>query len=88
VTWRPAPIAGQAGARRGRACAHAAHRERASTAGRAVSGRRGADGASDPSESYQQINNFYTATVYQKGSEVVRMQQTLLGREGFPCRHR
>jgi len=34
-------------------------------------------------ESYQQINNFYTATVYQKGSEVVRMQQTLLGRDGF-----
>ncbi|MBK5913548.1 aminopeptidase N [Rhodocyclus purpureus] len=35
-----------------------------------------------PSE-YQEINNFYTATVYQKGAEVVRMLQTLLGREGF-----
>jgi aminopeptidase N len=34
-------------------------------------------------ESYQQIGNFYTATVYQKGSEVVRMQQTLLGRDGL-----
>ncbi len=34
-------------------------------------------------ESYQEIGNFYTATVYQKGAEVVRMQQTLLGREGF-----
>ena len=34
-------------------------------------------------ESYQQINNFYTATVYQKGSEVVRMQHTLLGRDAF-----
>ena len=34
-------------------------------------------------ESYQEIGNFYTATVYQKGAEVIRMQQTLLGREGF-----
>ncbi len=34
-------------------------------------------------ESYQEIGNFYTATVYQKGSEVVRMQRTLLGRDGF-----
>ena len=34
-------------------------------------------------ESYQEIGNFYTATVYQKGSEVIRMQQTLLGRDGF-----
>ncbi len=34
-------------------------------------------------ESYQEIGNFYTATVYQKGSEVVRMQQTLLGRDGM-----
>jgi aminopeptidase N len=32
---------------------------------------------------YIEINNFYTATVYQKGAEVVRMLQTLLGREGF-----
>ncbi|MGY6553768.1 MAG: aminopeptidase N [Wenzhouxiangella sp.] len=34
-------------------------------------------------ERYVEINNFYTATVYEKGSEVVRMYQTLLGREGF-----
>lgn len=34
-------------------------------------------------ESYVEINNFYTATVYEKGAEVVRMYQTLLGREGF-----
>ncbi|GAB3629366.1 Aminopeptidase N [Pandoraea terrae] len=34
-------------------------------------------------ESYLEINNFYTVTVYEKGAEVVRMYQTLLGREGF-----
>ncbi|MGQ7933693.1 aminopeptidase N [Paraburkholderia sp. D1E] len=34
-------------------------------------------------ESYVQINNFYTATVYRKGAEVVRMYQTLFGRDGF-----
>jgi aminopeptidase N len=34
-------------------------------------------------DSYMQINNFYTATVYEKGSEVVRMMQTLVGRDGF-----
>jgi aminopeptidase N len=33
--------------------------------------------------SYQEINNFYTATVYEKGAEVIRMQQTLLGKAGF-----
>ncbi|MHB1216045.1 MAG: aminopeptidase N [Thiobacillus sp.] len=33
--------------------------------------------------SYAEINNFYTATVYQKGAEVVRMIHTLLGRAGF-----
>ncbi len=33
--------------------------------------------------SYQEINNFYTATVYNKGAEVVRMMHTLLGREDF-----
>ena len=32
---------------------------------------------------YIEINNFYTTTVYNKGAEVVRMIQTLLGREGF-----
>ncbi len=34
-------------------------------------------------DSYEEINNFYTATVYEKGAEVVRMYQTLLGRDGF-----
>ncbi|MFV9473068.1 aminopeptidase N [Advenella sp. RU8] len=34
-------------------------------------------------ESYQEIGNFYTATVYEKGAEVIRMQHTLLGEEGF-----
>lgn len=34
-------------------------------------------------ESYQEINNFYTATVYNKGAEVIRMQHTLLGKDGF-----
>ena len=32
---------------------------------------------------YQEIRNFYTATVYEKGAEVIRMLQTLIGREGF-----
>ena len=32
---------------------------------------------------YIEINNFYTATVYEKGAEVVRMLQTLLGRDAF-----
>ncbi|MEC5216971.1 aminopeptidase N [Actimicrobium sp. GrIS 1.19] len=34
-------------------------------------------------DSYLEINNFYTVTIYEKGSEVVRMYQTLLGRDGF-----
>ncbi|MDE2395047.1 MAG: aminopeptidase N [Burkholderiales bacterium] len=34
-------------------------------------------------ESYAAIDNFYTATVYEKGAEVVRMMQTLVGRDGF-----
>ncbi len=32
---------------------------------------------------YQAIDNFYTATVYDKGAEVVRMIQTLVGIKGF-----
>ncbi len=32
---------------------------------------------------YHEINNFYTATVYEKGAEVVRMLQTLLGAGNF-----
>ena len=34
-------------------------------------------------ESYEEINNFYTTTVYEKGAEVIRMLQTLLGKDGF-----
>ncbi len=34
-------------------------------------------------DSYIEMNNFYTVTVYNKGAEVIRMIQTLLGREGF-----
>ena len=34
-------------------------------------------------ESYMEINNFYTLTVYEKGSEVVRMYHSLLGPETF-----
>ncbi|ETD82361.1 aminopeptidase N [Rhodobacter capsulatus] len=32
---------------------------------------------------YKEINNFYTATVYEKGAEVVGMLATLLGPEGY-----
>ncbi len=34
-------------------------------------------------ESFVEINNFYTLTVYNKGAEVIRMIHTLLGEEGF-----
>jgi len=34
-------------------------------------------------QSYIEINNFYTVTVYEKGAEVVRLYHTLLGAEGF-----
>ncbi len=34
-------------------------------------------------ESYVEINNFYTLTVYEKGAEVVRMIYNLLGKETF-----
>jgi len=34
-------------------------------------------------DSYIEINNFYTVTIYEKGAEVVRMMQTLTSREGF-----
>ncbi len=34
-------------------------------------------------DSYVEINNFYTVTIYEKGAEVVRMQHNLVGREGF-----
>lgn len=34
-------------------------------------------------EAYIEINNFYTLTVYEKGAEIVRMLQTLLGQDSF-----
>lgn len=34
-------------------------------------------------DSYIEINNFYTMTVYEKGAEVVRMMHRLLGSDGF-----
>jgi aminopeptidase N len=33
--------------------------------------------------SYREINNFYTATVYEKGAEIIRMLRTLIGSEAF-----
>ena len=38
-------------------------------------------------ETYKEINNFYTSTVYEKGAEVVRMVQTLIGPRKIPRRH-
>ncbi len=34
-------------------------------------------------DSYQEISNFYTATVYNKGAEVIRMMRTMVGPERF-----
>ncbi|PFH35329.1 putative aminopeptidase n [Besnoitia besnoiti] len=34
-------------------------------------------------DSYQSVDNLYTTTVYEKGAEVVRMYQTILGEQGF-----
>jgi aminopeptidase N len=34
-------------------------------------------------DEYREINNFYTATVYEKGAEVIRMLHTLLGAASF-----
>jgi len=34
-------------------------------------------------ESYIEISNFYTATVYNKGAEVIRMLKSILGADGF-----
>ncbi|MEA1918733.1 MAG: aminopeptidase N, partial [Campylobacterota bacterium] len=44
-----------------------------------------ASGTSHPikPEKYMEINNFYTATVYEKGAEVIRMIYTMLGAERF-----
>src|SRR5690606_34169719 len=35
-----------------------------------------------PSEAFN-ISNFYTATIYEKGAELIRMIETLIGREAF-----
>lgn len=34
-------------------------------------------------ESYIKMDNFYTVTVYEKGAEIIRVYETLLGKEGF-----
>eukprot|EP01083_Nonionella_stella_P063413 164778_1 len=34
-------------------------------------------------DEYMEINNFYTVTVYEKGAEIVRMMETIIGREKF-----
>jgi aminopeptidase N len=34
-------------------------------------------------DSYSEINNFYTATIYEKGAEIIRMYRTLVGPEAF-----
>ena len=34
-------------------------------------------------DSYEEMSNFYTSTVYEKGAEVIRMYHTLLGAQGF-----
>ncbi len=34
-------------------------------------------------DSYISMDNFYTATVYNKGAEIIRMYHTLLGKDGF-----
>ncbi len=34
-------------------------------------------------DSYQEINNFYTVTIYEKGAEVIRMMHHLVGAQGF-----
>ena len=39
-------------------------------------------------DSYIEINNFYTPTVYEKGAEIIRMLRTLLGPEHFRAGHR
>jgi aminopeptidase N len=51
--------------------------------GSCSSPRTPADGAPGAPRPVPEINNFYTATVYEKGAEVVRMMQTLVGRDGF-----
>ena len=72
VFLRHALAAGQAHRRRASCCAPSQFAEDAGPLAHPVR-----------PESYMEINNFYTATVYEKGAEVVRMLATLLGEEGF-----
>lgn len=34
-------------------------------------------------DTYQSIENFYTTTIYEKGAEVIRMQEAIVGKEAF-----
>jgi aminopeptidase N len=36
-------------------------------------------------ETYLEINNFYTATIYEKGAEIIRMLKVLIGPRAFSC---
>jgi aminopeptidase N len=60
-----------------------ADRRRARAAPDAVPRRRGSDGASGAPGKLRRDQQLLHATVYEKGSEVVRMYQTLVGRAGF-----
>ena len=39
-------------------------------------------------DSYLEISNFYTATIYEKGAEIIRMMSQILGRNGFLAGHK
>jgi aminopeptidase N len=69
----------------GGASARAVHRIEQVRALRSTQFREDAGPMAHPvrPDAYQEINNFYTSTVYEKGAEVVRMMHTLVGREGF-----
>ena len=61
-----------------------AHRRRAHAAGRGSSPRmRAPSPIRCARPQYREINNFYTATVYEKGAEIVRMLKTMIGDERF-----
>ncbi|MGE0312670.1 MAG: aminopeptidase N [Lautropia sp.] len=72
-------------AERAAASARAVHRIESVRVLRAMQFAEDAGPMSHPirPDAYQAIDNFYTATVYEKGAEVIRMLQTLVGREGF-----
>ena len=60
-----------------------AHRRRPQSEGAAV--RRGSGPLAHPvrPSAYREINNFYTATVYEKGSELIRCSRSLIGADAF-----